>query len=109
MAIQHALDAGVRVGLGTDLLGETQPAQSEELLLRRVQSPLDVLRSATLVNAELLGKAGEPVRHRTRSSQPTSCSSSGDPLADLSVLVEHETSMRLVIRAGEILLERERP
>ena len=34
---------------------------------------------------------------------------SGNPLADLSVLVEHETTLRLVVRAGEILLERERP
>ena len=60
VAIEHALDAGVRVGLGSDLLGETHPAQSKELLLQaEVQSPLEVLRWATLVNAELLGKAGE--------------------------------------------------
>lgn len=59
-AIQVALDAGVRVGFGTDLMGESHPAQSRELLLRtQVQSTLDVLRSATLVNADLFNRTGE--------------------------------------------------
>lgn len=106
-AVRIALDAGVRLGFGTDLLGETQSAQSREFALRgAAQPPLDVLRSATVVNAELLGRAGD-----LGTLQPGSAADvilvSGNPLADLSVLVEHETTVRLVIRAGEILLERE--
>lgn len=55
-----ALAAGVRVGFGSDLIGKADAAQARELLLRaEVQSPLDVLRSATQVNADLLGRPGE--------------------------------------------------
>ena len=108
-AVRIAVDAGVRLGFGTDLLGETQPAQNREFALRgAAQPPLEVLQSATVINAELLGRAGD-----LGTLQPGSAADvllvSGNPLADLSVLVEHETTMRLVIRAGEILLERERP
>ncbi|HEX2275413.1 MAG TPA: amidohydrolase family protein, partial [Acidimicrobiales bacterium] len=49
-SISIAVAAGVQVGLGTDLLGETHDAQSRELVLRaQVQSPADVIRSATTV------------------------------------------------------------
>lgn len=108
-AVRIAVDAGVRLGFGTDLLGETQPAQNREFALRgAAQPPLDVLQSATVINAELLGRAGD-----LGTLQPGSAADvllvSGNPLADLSVLVEHETTVRLVIRAGEILFERDRP
>ena len=107
-AVRIAVDAGVRLGFGTDLL-ETQPAQNREFALRgAAQPPLEVLQSATVINAELLGRAGD-----LGTLQPGSAADvllvNGNPLADLSVLVEHETNMRLVIRAGEIILERERP
>ncbi len=108
-AVRIAVDAGVRLGFGTDLLGETQPAQNREFALRgAAQPPLEVLQSATVINAELLGRAGD-----LGTLQPGSAADvllvSGNPLADLSVLVEHETNVRLVMRAGEVLLERERP
>jgi imidazolonepropionase-like amidohydrolase len=60
-AIEVCRRAGVRLGLGTDLLGHAfHPAQGGELELRgRVEKPIDVLRSATSVNADLLQKSGE--------------------------------------------------
>jgi imidazolonepropionase-like amidohydrolase len=103
VAIQHALDAGVRVGLGTDLLGETHRAQSKELLLRNaVQSPLDVLRSATLVNAELLGQVGE-LGVIAPGAAADLLLVDGDPLADLSVLDGQGEHIDLIVRAGEIV------
>ncbi|MGH8288419.1 MAG: amidohydrolase family protein [Steroidobacteraceae bacterium] len=60
-AIEVCRRAGVKLGLGTDLLGHAfHPLQGGEFELRgRVEKPIDVLRSATSVNAELLQKSGE--------------------------------------------------
>jgi imidazolonepropionase-like amidohydrolase len=47
---------GVRMGFGTDLLGESQRLQSDEFRLRaEVLSPAEAIASATLVGAEVLG------------------------------------------------------
>ena len=60
-AISTCEQAGVKLGLGTDILDDRFHAlQGGELALRgEVSSPLDVLRSATSVNAEILQKSGE--------------------------------------------------
>jgi imidazolonepropionase-like amidohydrolase len=108
-AIRLALDAGVRVGFGTDLLGETHPAQSRELLLRAaVQQPLDVLRSATVVNADLLGRAGE-LGTVAPGAQADLLLVDGNPLEDLGVLTRHEEALRLVVRGGEVVVDGVRP
>ncbi|GAA2130491.1 amidohydrolase family protein [Nocardioides bigeumensis] len=52
--------AGVPVGFGTDLEGIIHPYQMTEFELRaQVQSPLQLVQSATVVNAEILQKEGE--------------------------------------------------
>src|SRR5260370_14804095 len=51
---------GVKLGFGTDLPGNFGDRQNEEFRLRaRVQPSIDVLRSATTVNAALLRLDGE--------------------------------------------------
>ena len=105
-AIRIALDAGVRVGFGTDLLGETHPAQSRELLLRaEVQSPLDVLRSATLVNADLLGRSGE-LGVVAPGAYGDLLLVEGNPLEDLETLVRADETFRMVVRNGDVVLDR---
>lgn len=107
-AIRIALDAGVRVGLGTDLLGETHPAQARELLLRaEVQSPLDVLRSATVVNADLLGRTGE-LGVVSPGAYGDLLLVEGNPLEDLEILVRADESLRMVVRNGEAVVDRMR-
>ena len=52
--------AGVKMGLGSDLLGTLHTRQSTEFTLRaKVLPAIDVLRSACVVNAELLGQTGK--------------------------------------------------
>jgi imidazolonepropionase-like amidohydrolase len=52
--------AGVKMGFGTDLLGALHVRQSTEFTLRaKVLPAIDVLRSACIVNAELLGQKGK--------------------------------------------------
>ena len=104
-AIRLALDAGVRVGFGTDLLGETHPAQARELLLRAdVQTPVDVLRSATLVNADLLGRTGE-LGVIAPGATADLLLVDGNPLEDLAVLARPE-GPGLVVRGGEVAVDR---
>ena len=105
-AIQLALAAGVRIGFGTDLLGETHPAQSRELLLRaEVQSSLDVLRSATLVNADLLGRSGE-LGVVAPGAYADLLVVDGNPLEDLAVLTRHDQALRLIVRNGDVVTAR---
>ncbi|MBK1787287.1 metal-dependent hydrolase family protein [Prauserella cavernicola] len=55
-AIAAARAAGVRVGLGSDLIGPEQSHRGRELALRcELEPPMDVLVSATRVNADILG------------------------------------------------------
>jgi imidazolonepropionase-like amidohydrolase len=55
-AIEIASAAGVRIGFGTDLIGTLDDDQLIGLRLQcEVAGPLALLRSATSVNADLLG------------------------------------------------------
>lgn len=52
--------AGVKVGYGSDLLGQLMIDQSREFLLRsEVLSPIEIIRQATLVGAEILRMEGK--------------------------------------------------
>src|SRR5262249_3675131 len=54
-SLELAREAGVRMAFGSDLLGQLQPDQSREFQIRsKVLSPLEIIRSATVVGAELL-------------------------------------------------------
>jgi imidazolonepropionase-like amidohydrolase len=57
--------AGVKIGFGSDLLGQLQTDHCTEFQLRAgAMSPQEIIRSATLVNAEIVrqeGKLGELV------------------------------------------------
>jgi imidazolonepropionase-like amidohydrolase len=51
--------AGIKMGFGTDLLGEQNARRGTEFTLRRqVLSAFDILHSATAVNAEILQMGG---------------------------------------------------
>lgn len=105
-AIETAVTAGVEIGFGTDLLGETHDAESKEFQLRaQVQSPLDVLRSATVVNAELLEKTGE-LGIVAPGAYADLLLVDGDPLADISLTGGQGDHLDLVVRAGEIISNR---
>jgi imidazolonepropionase-like amidohydrolase len=56
-AVELARAAGVRIGFGTDLMGVLEDEQLSGLQLQiEVEGPIEVLRSATSVNADLLGR-----------------------------------------------------
>jgi imidazolonepropionase-like amidohydrolase len=105
-AIETAAGAGVELGFGTDLLGETHDAQSREFTLRaKVQSAADVIRSATTVNAALLGRATELGTVAPRAYADLLLVD-GDPLADIEVLGGQGAHLDLIARGGEIIVNR---
>src|SRR5580692_1994934 len=54
-SLEIAREAGVKIGFGSDLLGQLQNDHGREFLLRAgVMSVPEVIRSATLVNAEIV-------------------------------------------------------
>ena len=105
-SIDTAAGAGVRLGFGTDLLGETHDAQSREFVLRaKVQGAADVIRSATTVNAALLGHAGT-LGVIAPGAYADLLVVDGDPLADIEVLAGQGERLDLIVRSGEIIVNR---
>lgn len=105
-ALDVARQAGVRIGFGTDLLGETHPAQSKEFLLRaRVCTPAEIIRSATVTNAELLGRADD-LGVLKPGAYADLLLVDGDPLADLAVLTGQGERMPLIMRGGRTIKNR---
>lgn len=91
--------AGVRVGFGTDLMGDLEADQLLEFRIRTdAEAVLDVLRSATSVNADILGR---PDLGRIREGAPADVVVlAGNPLDDPAVLWEGD---RVVVRSGSVV------
>lgn len=100
-SLEVAARAGVAIGFGTDLLGETHTFQSHEFVIRREAMPaIDVIRSATLVNAALLQRTGE-----LGVVKPGALADlllvDGDPLRDITLLDGQGEHLLVVMRGGE--------
>lgn len=91
---------GVKIGFGTDLLGaEFHPLQGGEFELRaNVQSSLEVLRSATRVNAEILNKSGE-LGCIAPGAYADIIVLQGNPLEDLSIF-RNPDNFALIMKGG---------
>jgi imidazolonepropionase-like amidohydrolase len=101
-SLDYLRAADARVGFGTDLLGATRARQSSEFRLRlAVMSPLQILRSATSVNAALLNMTGE-----LGVVAPGACADllviDGNPFDDLTVMERHERIVA-IMRGGEFV------
>lgn len=105
-SLEIARAAGVEIGFGTDLLGETHEQQSREFRIRaEVETPAEVLRSATLINARILGREGE-LGEIVEGARADLLVVEGDPLADLSLLEGQGKHLPLVMKDGAPLVDR---
>jgi len=92
--------AGVKMGLGTDLLGSLHVRQSTEFTLRaKVLPAIDVLRSACIVNAELLGQSGRLGCIR-EGAVADLLVLDGNPLEDMSVLGSGGDRIAIIMQDG---------
>ena len=93
--------AGVKLGFGTDLLGQLQSDQSNEFAIRReAMSSQEIIRSCLLTNAEILrheGRLGELVP----GAYADCIVVDGDPYAEIGILGDHQRKILAVMKDGE--------
>lgn len=105
-SLELARDAGVTLGFGTDLIGEAQPRQNEELAIRgSVQPAADVLRSMWTVNAQLCHLEGR-IGVVAPGAYGDVVISNVDPLDDLAAFARHETALTHVVQHGNVMVDR---
>ncbi len=104
-ALEMCHRAGVEIAFGSDLLADMHRFQSREFALRtQVQSPADVIRSATVVGARLLGMEGV-VGNLQPGASADLLVLDGNPLEDIGVLAEPQGHLRLIVKQGQVVHE----
>jgi imidazolonepropionase-like amidohydrolase len=98
--------AGVPVAYGTDLLGQLQSEQSREFLIRsQVQRPIDIIRAATMIGAQVLRQVD-----KLGCLKPGAFADllviDGNPLADLGVLQEEGKYLAVIMKGGRFHKQR---
>jgi imidazolonepropionase-like amidohydrolase len=95
--------AGVKMGFGSDLLGQLQDDHCNEFLIRaQVLTPPEIIRSATIVNAEILrqeGRLGEIVP----GAHADLLVVDGDPYRDLSVFLGNGARLAGIMVGGRFV------
>lgn len=105
-SIELARAAGVELGLGTDLLGEAQPRQNEEIAIRAELEPaVDVLRSMYVTNVRLCGLEGE-IGTIAPGAFADVVVSEVDPIEDIQGLAEPDANLSLIMKGGVLLRHR---
>jgi imidazolonepropionase-like amidohydrolase len=95
--------ANVKLGFGTDLLGDYHKFQNDEFLLRgELQSNIDVLRSATSVNAEILQQSGH-LGCIGENALADMILVSGNPLNDIKLLAKPHENICMIMRDGNVI------
>ncbi len=92
--------AGVPVAYGSDLLGQLQVDQSREFLFRaEVLSPIEIIRQATLVGADVVRQTG-----KLGVIEPGAYADliviDGDPLKDLGLFQDQGAHIPAIMKAG---------
>ena len=99
-SLELAKRAGVRMAFGSDLLGQLQPDQSKEFQLRgEALSPQEIIHSATIVGAELLGRPGE-LGVIAPGALADLLVVDGNPLKDLGLFQDQGAHIPVVMQAG---------
>ena len=93
--------AGVKVGYGSDLLGQLQVEQSREFMFRaEVLKPLEIIRQATTVGAEILRQEG-----KLGIVEPGAFADlivvDGDPLKKLELFLDQGAHLPVIMKAGK--------
>ena len=101
-ALEMCYRRGVKIVYGTDLLGTMHDRQSEEFLIRaEIQKPIDVIRSATSIAADLFQLTGE-VGVVAEGARADLLLVDGDPIADLGLLQGQGKHLAVIMKDGKL-------
>lgn len=105
-SLELMLRAGVTLGYGTDLIGETQKMQNREMAIRaEVQPAREILHSMWVVNAELcrlVGKIGTIKPGAFGDVVITNV----NPIENIVGFADYEKSITHVVQGGKLVVER---
>jgi imidazolonepropionase-like amidohydrolase len=102
-SLETARSAGVKIGFGSDLLGQLQNDHCNEFTLRReVMSAPDIIRSATLVNAEIVRQEGR-IGELIPGAHADLLAVDGDPYRDISVFLGEGRNIAAIMLAGRFV------
>jgi imidazolonepropionase-like amidohydrolase len=95
--------AGVKMCFGTDLLGSTYSQQCREFTYRsEVFTPLEILRQATSMTAEMMMMQGQ-IGCVAPGAFADLLVVDGDPLKDIGLLAADGRNLRTIVRGGDII------
>jgi imidazolonepropionase-like amidohydrolase len=99
---EHCRAAGIKLGLGSDLIGPLHAHQAMELVLRaEITSPAEALRAATRTNAALIERDCE-LGTVAAGAVADLLLVDGDPLADLDLLQHQGAHLSVIMKAGAL-------
>jgi len=104
VSIENCQRAGVKVGLGTDIFGtKFHDMQASEFRFRaEVDKPIDILRSATSINAEI-AQRGHDLGQIAPGFLADLIVLDKSPLDDISVFERYRSEMPVILRGGKFL------
>ncbi|OJJ97976.1 hypothetical protein ASPACDRAFT_1903897 [Aspergillus aculeatus ATCC 16872] len=105
-ALKIAAEAGVKMCYGSDLLGPLGSAQTQEFALRaQVLSPLEILRSATVHPAQMMG-CGDMIGQIKEAFRADVVFLNQNPLEDVTVFDRPEEHVLGVMKDGRVCKSR---
>lgn len=108
-ALEYLKSAGVKIGYGSDLVGDIHRFQSHEFVLRReIFSPVEILRQATSLGAELVERCGKLNPYgKLGVIEPEAMADllvvDGNPLEDISVMEQPEKNLAVIMKDGHFV------
>lgn len=105
--MEYLQRAGARVGMGTDLFEERfHPMQSQEFSFRsEIFKPIDLLRSATSVNAEIMQKTGV-IGSIEPGAYADLIAIDQNPLKDIHVMAKPDQHFSMIMKGGDLVRNR---
>jgi imidazolonepropionase-like amidohydrolase len=98
--LRHMREAGVKLGLGTDLMGDLYVQQCREFTIRsEVFKPIEILRQATSLGAEVLMQEDTLGRIKEGFAADILLVD-GDPLEDIGLLAQDGAKISAIMKAG---------
>jgi imidazolonepropionase-like amidohydrolase len=100
-SIELARAAGVKIGFGSDLLGQLQDDQCREFLIRsEIMSPFEIIQSASVVNAEILMRSGE-LGELVPGAHADLLVVDGNPYRDLQLFQDQGRHLAAIMKGGK--------